>query len=127
MEEGGFLYDSDAYNDKLLFDHVAGHPHLVVPYSLVTNDVKFTSGLFSGDDFFTLLRNAFDVLYAEGAKQPKMMSVGLHPRLVGHPRPHGGPHPLRGLRCRRQSGVWACRRSDIARHWAQRHPALVAG
>jgi putative urate catabolism protein len=125
VEEGGFLYDSDAYNDELPYwTNVAGHPHLVVPYSLVTNDVKFTSGLFTGDDFFTLLRNAFDVLYAEGAKRPKMMSVGLHPRLIGHPARMSGLIRFVDY-VQQQANVWVCRRSDIARHWAQRHPALA--
>ena len=125
MEEGGFLYDSDAYNDELPYwTNVAGHAHLVVPYSLVTNDVKFTSGLFTGDDFFTLLRNAFDVLYAEGAKRPKMMSVGLHPRLIGHPARMSGLIRFVDY-VQQQANVWVCRRSDIARHWAQRHPALA--
>jgi allantoinase len=124
LVEKGFLYDSDAYNDDLPYwTQVSGRSHLVVPYSLVTNDVKLTSGLFTGDDFFALLKNAFDLLYAEGEERPKMMSVGLHPRLIGHPARiaglvrfvdyvHGKPR------------VWTCRRADIAHHWASRHPAL---
>ena len=87
-EEGGFLYDADAYNDDLPYWVVAsGRPHLVVPYTLDNNDMKFGGyqGFNSGDQFFAYLRDAFDVLYAEGAERPRMMSVGLHMRLVGRP------------------------------------------
>src|SRR5439155_689344 len=88
VEEGGFLYDADAYNDDLPYwVEVAGGPHLVVPYTLDNNDMKFGTlhGFSTGDEFFTYLRDAFDVLYAEGGDRPKMMSVGLHMRLVGRP------------------------------------------
>jgi allantoinase len=126
VEEGGFLYDSDAYNDELPYwTTVAGRRHLVLPYSLVTNDVKLTSGLFTGDDFFGLLRNAFDVLYAEGADAPKMMSVGLHPRLIGHPARMAGLIRFVDY-VQARPDVWVCRRADIARHWIARHPAAVA-
>jgi len=123
VEEGGFLYDSDAYNDELPYwTNVIGRPHLIVPYSLVTNDVKLTNGIFTGEDFYTLLRDAFDVLHAEGASAPKMMSIGLHPRLVGHPARMAGlkrfvDHVLAAGDPR------ICRRADIARHWIARHPA----
>lgn len=89
---------------------VGGHKHLVVPYSLVTNDVKLTSGLFSGDDFCVLLRNAFDVLYEEGAVAPKMMSVGLHPRLIGHPARLAGLQKFVDY-ILSKPGVRACRRA----------------
>src|SRR4030095_1241974 len=87
VEEGGFLYDSDAYNDELPYwVEVANRPHLVVPYSLVVNDSKFGRGVFAtADDFHTFAKDSFDVLYREGATQPKMMSVGLHMRVRGHP------------------------------------------
>ncbi|MHB2165918.1 allantoinase PuuE [Alsobacter sp. R-9] len=126
VEEGGFLYDSDAYNDELPYwTTVSGKSHLVVPYSLVTNDVKLTSGLFTGDDFHALLVNAFDTLYAEGANAPKMMSVGLHPRLIGHPARMAGLIRFVDYIQSRQ-GVWVCRRADIARHWIARHPHAAA-
>ncbi len=123
VEEGGFLYDSDAYNDELPYwTDVVGKPHLVLPYSLVTNDVKLTAGMFTGADFHALLRDSFDVLHAEGARTPKMMSIGLHPRLIGHPARIAGlvrfvDHVLA------VGDVWICRRADIARHWIARHPA----
>jgi allantoinase len=122
VEEGGFLYDSDSYADELPYwTDVAGRSHLVLPYSLVTNDVKTTAGLFAGDSFAALLTDAFDVLYAEGAERPRMMSVGLHPRLVGHPARFAGL--LRFLdHVERHENVWVARRLDIARHWAKRHP-----
>jgi allantoinase len=125
VEEGGFLYDSDAYNDDLPYwVRVAGTPHLVVPYTLDNNDMKFGTpqGFSTGDDFFAYLRDAFDVLYAEGAERPRMMSVGLHMRLAGR------PGRLQGLlrfldHVGRHDRVWICRRIDIARHWIANHPA----
>src|SRR5215475_15895879 len=82
VEEGGFIYDSDAYNDELPYwVEVGGRAHLVVPYTLTNNDTKFGRGIFAtSDDFFTFCRDAFDILYREGESQPKMMSVGLHLR-----------------------------------------------
>ena len=122
-EEGGFLYDSDAYNDDLPYwTTVEGRPHLVVPYSLSNNDAKFGRGVFgTGEDFFTYVRDAFDVLYAEGAASPKMMSVGLHMRLIGHPARAAGLMRLLD-HIGRHADVWVCRRADIARHWLQHHP-----
>ncbi len=124
VEEGGFLYDADAYNDDLPYwVEVAGRPHLVVPYTLDNNDMKFGTlhGFGTGDDFFTYLRDAFDVLYAEGGDRPKMMSVGLHMRLVG--RPGRFAALARFLdHVQRHDAVWICRRLDIARHWIARHP-----
>ena len=122
-EEGGFLYDSDAYNDELPYwDTVEGKPHLVVPYSLTTNDSKFGRGWFStADDFFQFNKDAFDMLYAEGATHPKMMSVGLHMRLIGHPaRAMGLKRFLDHVR--QFDDVWICNRTDIARHWMKVHP-----
>jgi allantoinase len=125
VEHGGFLYDSDSYADDLPYwTTVDGVDHLVVPYTLDTNDMKYVSpsGFPSGDAFFTYLRDAFDVLYAEGAEgAPKMLSVGLHCRLVGRPAriaalarflDHVAQHDR----------VWVTRRVDIARHWVQHFP-----
>jgi allantoinase len=124
VEEGGFLYDSDAYNDELPYwVRVAGKTHLVVPYTLTNNDAKFgVSALSTGEEFFTLLRDCFDMLYREGVTQPKMMSVGLHMRLVGHPTRAAGLERFLDY-VLRQKDVWICRRLDIARHWIEHHPA----
>jgi putative urate catabolism protein len=124
VEEGGFVYDSDAYNDDLPYwTTVRGKPHLVIPYTLDNNDMKYggIAGFNSGDQFFSYLKDAFDVLYAEGASAPKMMSVGLHMRLVG--RPGRAAALARFLDYVQQHDkVWICRRIDIARHWQQAHP-----
>ena len=124
VEEGGFLYDSDAYNDELPYwVRVNEKPHLVVPYSLTANDSKFGGGgFFTGDDYFTFVRDGFDMLYREGATQPKMMSLGLHLRLIGHPsRAAGLERALDYIG--KHSDVWFTRRIDIAKHWAQHFPA----
>ncbi|HTJ92368.1 MAG TPA: allantoinase PuuE [Pararobbsia sp.] len=122
VEEGGFLYDSDAYNDELPYwTQVAGQPHLVVPYSLVNNDAKFIRGsAATGNDFYESLRDAFDLLYEEGARTPKMMSVGLHLRLSGHPARAAGLKRFLDY-VSGHDGVWVCRRADIARHWRTVH------
>lgn len=124
-EEGGFLYNSDSYADDLPYwDRQFGKPQLIIPYTLDANDMRFATaqGFHTGDQFFAYLRDAFDALYAEGASAPKMMSIGLHCRLVGR------PGRVIGLRrflehIARQSGVWVTRRVDIARHWMATHPA----
>ena len=128
VEEGGFLYDSDAYDDELPYwTTVSGKQHLVVPYSLTNNDTKFGRGTFStGDDFFHFCRDAFDMMYAEGATQPKMMSIGLHQRLIGHPGRAAGLQRLMA-HIAKFPDVWVTRRIDIARHWAATHPAPLAG
>jgi len=123
MEDGGFLYDSDSYADDLPY-WVAGPrgPHLVVPYTLDANDMRFAvaQGFNSGDQFFAYLRDSFDVLYAEGAQAPKMMSVGLHARLVGRPgRIAALARFLDHVTARDK--VWITRRIDIARHWHAHH------
>ncbi len=123
VEEGGFLYDSDAYNDELPYWVLVGTaPHLIVPYSLGPNDMKFGRGtLGTADDYFTYVRDGFDVLYREGRRHPKMMSLGLHMRLIGHPsRAAGLERALDYIT--KHSGVWICRRIDIARHWIATHP-----
>jgi allantoinase len=123
VEEGGFLYDSDAYNDELpYYVSVAGKPHLVVPYGLSTNDVKQASGILgTADDFFQFLRDAFDMLYAEGAQTPRMMSVGMHMRILGHPARAAGLARFLD-HVSRHDKVWVTRRLDIARHWLAHHP-----
>ena len=123
VEHGGFLYDSDAYNDELPYwVRVGDRQHLVVPYSLTTNDVKFGRGVFGpGDDFFAYLRDSFDLLYDEGAERPRMMSIGLHMRLTGHPgRAKALIRFIEYIGSRNR--VWICRREDIARHWIGRFP-----
>jgi allantoinase len=123
VEHGGFLYDSDAYNDELPYwTRVEGKNHLVVPYSLTNNDTKFIrGGMATGGDFFEFVRDAFDMLYREGATQPKMMSVGLHLRLIGHPGRAAGLERFLDY-VAQHSGVWVCRRLDIAQHWHAQHP-----
>jgi putative urate catabolism protein len=125
VETGGFLYDADSYADDLPYwvtDY--GPPHLVVPYTLDNNDMRFATpqGFNCGDQFFTYLRDAFDLLYAEGEIAPKMMSIGLHCRLIG--RPGRAAALCRFLDYVQQHPqVWCCRRIDIAQHWHQQHPA----
>jgi len=124
VEEGGFLYDSDAYNDELPYwVRVGDKPHLVVPYSLTANDSKFGSGgFFTAADYFTFVKDGFDVLYREGRTQPKMLSLGLHLRLIGHPsRAAGLERALDYIASHKD--VWFTRRIDIARHWIETHPA----
>jgi allantoinase len=122
MEHGGFLYDSDYYGDELPFWlTVDGKPQLVVPYSLVNNDGKYAGWMGTSDQWFSFIRDAFDLLYAEGAKQPKMMSVGLHMRLIGHPARAAGLQRLLDYMMQRKD-VWITRRVDIAQHWAKTHP-----
>jgi peptidoglycan/xylan/chitin deacetylase (PgdA/CDA1 family) len=124
VEEGGFLYDADAYNDDLPYwVEVSGKPHLVIPYTLDNNDMKFgtAQGFNTGDDYFAYLRDAFDVLYQEGATAPKMMSVGLHMRLIGHPGRIAGLWRLLD-HIQKHHGVWVTRRLDIAKHWIATHP-----
>ena len=122
MEEGGFLYDSDAYNDELPYwVEAGGRAHLVVPYSLVTNDTKFLRGsIATAGQFFEMLRDAFDTLYREGATSPRMMSVGLHLRVAGHPGRAGGLERFLD-HVTRHERVWICKRVDIARHWHTHH------
>ena len=124
VEHGGFLYDADSYADELPYwQPVAGRQHLVVPYTLDANDMRFASaqGFNAGDQFFNYLRDSFDVLYAEGEARPRMLSIGLHCRLVGRP---GRFRALQRFldHIDAHDRVWVCRRADIARHWHDRHP-----
>ena len=126
---GGFLYDSDYYGDDLPFwtevqkSNGETVPHLVVPYTLDTNDMRFAlpQGFSHGDEFFEYLRDAFDVMYAEGEERPAMMSVGMHCRLLGRP---GRFRALQRFldHIEKHDRVWVCRRVDVARHWIERHP-----
>ena len=124
IEAGGFLYDADSYADDLPYWVTEyGQPHLVIPYTLDANDMRFATvqGFNAGDQFFTYLKDTFDTLYAEGATAPKMMSVGLHCRLVG--RPGRAAALARFLDyVQRHEQVWLCRRLDIARHWIAQYP-----
>jgi allantoinase len=123
VEEGGFVYDSDAYDDELPYwTVVSGKPHLIVPYSLVNNDAKCANGTFgTSNDYFEFHKDAFDVLYEEGKTQPKMMSVGLHMRLIGHPARSAGLARFLDY-VQSKSGVWVTGRLDIAKHWMATHP-----
>jgi peptidoglycan/xylan/chitin deacetylase (PgdA/CDA1 family) len=123
VEAGGFLYDSDAYNDDLpFFVDVAGTPHLVIPYSFDTNDMHFHQGLqrfVTAGDFAEYVTDAFDALWREGASAPKMLSIGLHLRMIGRPgRIAGLERVIRHMQD--TGGVWFARRDAIARHWIAR-------
>jgi OHCU decarboxylase len=122
-EEGGFVYCADTYADDLPY-YIAGPkgPQLIVPYTLDSNDMRFATpqGFNSGDQFFAYLKDAFDVLYAEGGTAPKMLSIGLHCRLVG--RPARAASLARFLDyVRSHDKVWVATRLDIARHWIAKH------
>jgi len=128
VEHGGFLYDSDSYADDLPYwtEVEAGGkkvPHLVVPYTLETNDMRFAAmqGFNSGTQFFDYLKDAFDVLYAEGETAPKMLSIGLHNRIVGRPARFASLQRFLDY-VQRHERVWICRRADIAQHWKKVHP-----
>ena len=123
VEEGGFLYDSDAYNDDLPYwVRISDKRHLVVPYTLDANDMRFATaqGFNCGEQFFVYLRDSFDALYREGGDIPRMMSVGLHCRLIGRP---GRILSLERFidHVQKHDKVWLCRRVDIARHWYKHH------
>ena len=125
VEHGGFLYDADDYSDDLPFwTKVRSKDHLVVPYTLDANDMRFATaqGFNSGDHFLAYLRDTFDVLYAEGETSPKMMSIGLHGRIAGRPGRFAALDRFVRYIVDKPD-VWLCRRIDIARHWRQHHPA----
>ena len=128
VEHGGFLYDSDSYADDLPYwVDVGGAPHLIVPYTLDTNDMRFATaqGFNSGTQFFDYLRDAFDALYAEGdpdgLDRPKMLSIGLHARVVGRPARMAALERFLDYILARPH-VWVCQRVEIARHWIATHP-----
>ena len=137
LEEGGFVYDADYYGDDLPFWQMVEHsntngltqssPHLIVPYTLDTNDMRFAAmqGFNSGTQFFDYLKDAFDVLYAEGdpngLNQPKMLSIGLHCRIIGRPARLASLARFLDY-VQQHDKVWVTRRIDIAEHWRLAHP-----
>jgi putative urate catabolism protein len=127
LKHGGFLYSSDSYADDLPYwVNAAKGPHLIIPYSLDANDMRFINpqGFADGESFFAYLRDTFDVLYAEGEIKPKMMSVGLHCRLAGRPGRAAGL--VRFLdHIGKFDRVWTPTRLDIAQHWYREHLALA--
>jgi len=124
FDEGGFLYDSDSYSDDLPYWEIRKKKkQLIIPYTLDNNDMRFVAnqGFNTGDHFFTYLKDSFDALYEEGKTNPKMMSVGLHCRLVGK------PGRIRSLKrfleyVLSHEDVWICKRIDIAKHWIKNYP-----
>ena len=124
VEEGGFLYDADSYADDLpYYDDCWGKPQLIVPYTLDMNDMRFAAvqGFNSGDQFYTYLKDSFDTLYNEGATSPKMMSIGLHCRLVGKPGRIAALIRFINYIMSHQN-IWIAKRIDIAQHWLHNHP-----
>jgi putative urate catabolism protein len=124
-EEGGFLYDSDSYADDLpYYDLSHGRPQLILPYALDTNDMRFVAvqGFNTGADFYNYLKDAFDTLYAEGESAPKMLSIGLHCRIIGRPARLGALVKFLDYIAGFEK-VWITRRIDIARAWLERFPA----
>ena len=123
MEEGGFLYDSDSYSDDLPYWETRGKKkQLIIPYTLDNNDMRFATnqGFNSGDQFFSYLKDSFDALYEEGNRNPKMMSVGLHCRLIGRP---GRIQSLKRFLdyVLKHEKVWICKRIEIAEHWIKNY------
>jgi len=132
VDQGGYEYDSDYYGDDLPFwmqvarTDGAVVPHLVVPYSLDCNDMRFVQaqGFNTGDHFFNYLKDSFDALYAEGETAPKMMSIGMHCRLLGKPGRIGALQRFLD-HVQKHDRVWICRRIDIAQHWKKVHPFIA--
>ncbi len=129
VEAGGFLYDRDSLNDELPYWlRIGGEPHLVIPYSYEANDNRFNenSGFATADDFFSYMRDAFDVLYREGQRgAPKLLSIGLHDRLIGRPGRCKGLIKLLEY-MRSMDNVWFCSGADIAHHWRNNFPVAAA-
>ena len=123
MEDGGFLYDSDSYSDDLPYWETRNKKkQLIIPYTLDNNDMRFATnqGFNTGDHFFSYLKDSFDALYEEGETSPKMMSVGLHCRLIGKP---GRIQSLKRFLdyILKHEDVWICKRLDIAKHWIKNY------
>jgi len=123
FEDGGFLYDSDSYSDDLPYwEYKKNKKQLIIPYTLDNNDMRFATnqGFNSGDQFYTYLKDSFDVLYDEGKTNPKMMSIGLHCRLIGRP---GRFQALKKFidYVLKFDDVWICKRVDIAKHWIKNY------
>ena len=123
MEEGGFLYDSDSYSDDLPYWETKGKKkQLIIPYTLDNNDMRFTTkqGFNSGEQFYTYLKDSFDTLYKEGKTAPKIMSIGLHCRLIGRPGRIASLSKFLDYVLKHKD-VWICKRIDIANHWIKNH------
>ena len=123
MEEGGFLYDSDSYSDDLPYWETKGKKkQLIIPYTLDNNDMRFTTkqGFNSGEQFYTYLKDSFDTLYKEGKTAPKIMSIGLHCRLIGRPGRIASLSKFLDYVLKHKD-VWICKRIDIASHWIKNH------
>ncbi len=123
MSEGGFLYDSDSYSDDLPYWEIRNKKkQLIIPYTLDNNDMRFATnqGFNSGDQFYSYLKDSFDALYTEGKQSPKMMSVGLHCRLIGRP---GRIQSLKRFLdyVLKHDDIWICKRLDIAKHWIKNY------
>ena len=123
FDDGGFLYDSDSYSDDLPYwEYKKNKKQLIIPYTLDNNDMRFATnqGFNSGDQFYTYLKDSFDVLYDEGKTNPKMMSIGLHCRLIGRP---GRFQALKKFidYVLKFDDVWICKRVDIAKHWIKNY------
>ena len=124
FDDGGFLYDSDSYSDDLPYwEYKKNKKQLIIPYTLYNNDMRFATsqGFNSGEQFYTYLKDSFDALYEEGKTNPKMMSVGLHCRLIGRP---GRIQSLKKFLdyVLKFNDVWICKRIDIAKHWIKNYP-----
>ena len=124
FDDGGFLYDSDSYSDDLPYwEYKKNKKQLIIPYTLDNNDMRFATnqGFNTGDQFYTYLKDSFDALYDEGKTNPKMMSVGLHCRLIGRP---GRIQSLKKFLnyVLKFNDVWICKRIDIAKHWIKNYP-----
>jgi len=125
FDDGEFLYDSDSYSDDLPYwEYKKNKKQLIIPYTLDNNDMRFATnqGFNSGDQFYTYLKDSFDALYEEGKTNPKMMSVGLHCRLIGRP---GRIQSLKKFLdyVLKFNDVWICKRIDIAKHWIKNYPS----
>ena len=125
FDDGGFLYDSDSYSDDFPYwEYKKNKKQLIIPYTLDNNDMRFATnqGFNSGDQFYTYLKDSFDTLYEEGKTNPKMMSVGLHCRLIGRP---GRIQSLKKFLdyALKFNDVWICKRIDIAKHWIKNYPS----
>ena len=123
FKEGGFLYDSDSYSDDLPYwEYRKNKKQLIIPYTLDNNDMRFATnqGFNSGDQFYTYLKDSFDALYEEGKTHPKMMSIGLHCRLIGRP---GRIQSLKKFLdyVLKFKDIWICKRIDIAKHWIKNY------
>jgi putative urate catabolism protein len=123
FEDGGFLYDSDSYSDDLPYWETRNNKkQLIIPYTLDNNDMRFATnqGFNTGDHFYSYLKDSFDALYEEGKTHPKMMSVGLHCRIIGKP---GRIQALKKFLdyIKKHKNVWICKRVDIAKHWIKNY------